>query len=224
MFSQYEIRARLVPALICAVPFLAFGYFFLASIDASFSEFVLAQVVGGVSMMAAVFLLLAFAARHVGMWLQDLMFKHGTNFPTTSFLLDADVTFSEERKRQIRAKVVADFDVDLSDYTTDTASSRRRIGEAVSHIRKQFFGKPGLTLQRNIEFGLAKNLAGGSILALVVSVIIVGLSTIVAGPVLLKLGIVMALIYVVMVVFGLIAMRTNANRYAAALFEEYLRT
>lgn len=222
VFSVYEVRARLVPALVCSVPFLAFGYFFLASIDNGFTQLVLAQVLGGISTMAAVFLLLAFAARHVGTWLQDVMFNDGDRFPTTLLLLEGDATFSEERKQQIRAKVDKEFNIDLTDRTSDTAQSRQRVGEAVSHIRKKFFGKKGLALQRNIEFGIAKNVAGGSILAFIVSIIIAVISFIVGMTGLFSLGIILTALYAIGIVFGVMAMGTNSKRYATALFEEYL--
>lgn len=222
MFSAYEIRARVVPALVCSVPFLAFGYFFLAGIDRGFAQLVLAQVIGGVSIMAAMFLFLAFLARHVGTWLQDIMFSEGDWFPTTELMLAGSAAMSEERKQQIREKIVAEFDIDLSSRTSDTLQDRRRIGEAISHIRKKFFGKQGLALQRNIEFGIAKNVAGGSIIALVVSILIVAISytTGMAGS--FFLGLIMSALYLLGTMFGLIAMKTNAKRYAAALFEEYL--
>jgi len=222
MFSVYEVKARIVPAAICSIPFLAFGYFFLATVDTGFTQMVLAQVIGGVSTMAAMFLLLAFIARHAGTWLQDIMFSEGDRFPTTLFLLDDDNTFSVERKRQIREKAKSEFGVDLSDRRTDTAQNRQRIGEVVSHIRKKFFGKTGLALQRNIEFGVAKNIAGGSIVALAVSLAVAVISFVVGLTSILYLGSIMSAVYSILIVFGLVAMGTNAKRYATALFEEYL--
>lgn len=201
---------------------MAFGYFFLAGIDSDFTKLVSAQVLGGVSTMTAMFIFLAFVARHVGTWLQDIMFSEGDRFPTTLLLLDVDTALSNERKMQIREKVKLEFDVDISNRTSDTAQSRQRVGEAVSHIRKKFFGKPGLALQRNIEFGMSKNIAGGSIIALAVSVLIVVISFATAMMGLLYLAIIMIAIYAVLIAFGLIAMSTNAKRYATALFEEYL--
>lgn len=222
MFSVYEVKARLVPALICSVPFLAFGYFFLAGIDAAFTQIVLAQAIGGVGMMAAMFLFLAFVARYVGTWLQDVMFKDGSRFPTTVYLLDQDNTFSGERKRQIRSRVKEEFGVDISSHIADTVQSRQRIGEAVSHIRKKFFGKPGLALQRNIEFGIAKNIAGGSIIALTVCLMMVSIGLMANLTTAIYFGLIAAPIYILLIAFGLLAMKANARRYATALFEEYL--
>ena len=211
-----------MPAIVCSIPFLAFGYFFLADIDKGFTQVVITQLVCGISTMMAMFLFLAFLARHVGTWLQDVMFAEGDRFPTTLLLLDGNLTMSEERQSQVRAKVKLEFDIDLSARTGDTVQSRQRIGEAVSHIRKKFFGKPGLALQRNIEFGIAKNIAGGSILALAVSLIISVISFTTGMMELFYLGMIMTSIYTLLIVFGIAAMRTNAKRYATALFEEYL--
>ncbi len=222
MFSVYEVRARIMPAIVCSIPFLAFGYFFLAGIDRGFTEVVVTQMVGGISTMVAMFLFLAFLARHVGTWLQDVMFSEGDRFPTTLLLLDGNPAMSEERKSQVRGKVKLEFGIDLSAHAGDTAKSRQRIGEAVSHIRKKFFGKPGLALQRNIEFGIAKNIAGGSILALVVSLTTSVISFTMGTMDLVYLGMITTFIYTLLVVFGIAAMGTNAKRYATALFEEYL--
>lgn len=211
-----------MPALICSVPFLAFGYFFLADVDSAFTQIILAQAIGGIGMMAAMFLFLAFTSRHIGTWLQDVMFNGGARFPTTLFLLERDNTLSNERKRQIRDKVEKDFDVELTNRADDTAQNRQRIGEAVSHIRKKFFGKAGLALQRNIEFGISKNIAGGAIIALAVSLLIVIVSAFTSFAELFYLGLFMVAVYAILAVFGVIAMRTNAKRYATALFEEYL--
>lgn len=221
MFSAYEVRARLVPALICSVPFLAFGYFFLASINSDFTHIVLSQAIGGVGMMAAAYIFLTFVARHVGTWLQDLMFDGGDRFPTTMFLLEQDDTFTEQHKDQIRNKIKDDFEIDLSGHTSDTAQSRRRIGEAVSLIRKKYFGKSGLVLQRNIEFGISKNTAGGAIVALGISVLIVIVSFITHQSGLLSLGLIMTAVYFTLILFGLLAMRSNAKRYAKTLLEDY---
>jgi len=222
MFSVYEVKARLVPALLCSVPFLAFGYFFLADIDSGFTQILFAQAIGGIGTMAAMFLFLAFVGRHLGTWIQDTMFNEGDRFPTTLLLLDNSNTLSEERKQQLRNKVKIDFDIDLSNRRDDTPQNRQRIGEGVSHIRKKFFGKSGLALQRNIEFGMAKNIAGGSIVALPVSIVITVISFSASMTSLFYLGLVMAATYALMIAFGLKAMGTNAKRYATALFEEYL--
>ena len=173
-------------------------------------------------MTAGLYFLAAYTCRHVGKWLEDKMFDEGASFPTTQFLLEADSHLSEERKKAIRSKIQNDFDIDLNTRTSNTYASRQRIHEAIGRVRQLFFKKNDIILMRNIQFGFAKNLAGGALMALGVSlvILIISITTPLEAPISISISLIIW--YGILSLYGLVAMRSNAKRYAHILFDEFL--
>jgi len=222
MIDKYELRAQFMPALLCSAPFIAFGFYFLSRLDTTFWGALLAQTVGGITMTFALYYLAAFVCRHVGKWLEDWMFKEGKDFPTTSFLLDRDANCSPERKKEILVKIKKEFEINLEGKTTDTAANRRRIHEAIGQVRRRFFKKNEMILQRNIQFGFSKNIAGGALVSALVSMALTLLAVLANDQQALQIALVLAVIYLVLAVYGLVSMGSNAKRYAQTLFDEFL--
>ena len=222
MPDKYEIRAHYAPALLCSAPFIAFGFYFLGRIDGGFWNTLLAQAVSGISMTFALYYLAAFVCRHAGKWLEDTIFGYGINLPTTDYLIEGSALCSAERQDQIRTKILREFDINLNSKKADTRDNRRRIHEAVGGVRRKFFKKSEIILQRNIQFGFSKNLAGGALVSLAASLALGIISAIQHNSTCLTVSTLLAAWYTVLAVFGLIAMKPNAIRYAHTLFDEYL--
>jgi hypothetical protein len=222
MPEKYEIQARFTPALLCSAPFIAFGFYFLSGADKGFWSTLLAQAVAGVSMTFALYYLAAFVCRQIGKWLEDKMYGNGLNFPTTDYLIEGSILCSSERQDSIRYKIEQEFGIDLAAKKADTGANRRRINEAVAAVRRKFFKKSEIILQRNIQFGFAKNLAGGAILSFVASLLLGIISVASLNYTSATVSALLAVWYASLSAFGLMAMRSNAIRYAHTLFEEYL--
>lgn len=223
MPDKYEIRAQYTPAILCSVPFILFSFYYLNTLNGDFWNSVGAQAAGGVTMAAALYYLAAFACRHTGKWLEDRIYARGNKFPTTEFLLDKDTSCSPERKQEIIRKINSDFSIDLSGRGEDTSSNRLRIHEAVGAIRQLFFKKNEMILLRNIQYGFAKNLAGGAIIALAASFATALFSVLAKAEAPFQISILLIVWYAMLATYGLLAMRSNSRRYAHTLYDEFLR-
>jgi hypothetical protein len=222
MPDKYEIRTHYMPALLCSAPFMALGIYFIAQLDDRFWDSVLTQAFGGVTMSFALYFLAAFTCRHVGKWLEDRVFGQGKDFPTTKFLLDSDTNLSHERKQEIYAKIKTEFNIDLAGKTDGGSAGRKRIHEAIGQIRQRFFKKNEMILQRNIQFGFAKNVTGGAIVAVITSLLLCVLSVLSGQHQVLKVSVLLLCAYILLGLYGLAAMKSNAGRYAHTLFDEFL--
>ena len=179
MADKYDVQARYAPALLCSVPFILLGFYFLNDIDSTFWSSAFGMSIGSLSLSAAMYVLASHACRIVGKVLEEKIFNNGADFPTTLFLLDGDANFTPERKKMIYSKINTEFGVDLSGKTSDSPQNRRLIHECVGQIRSKFYKKNEMVLQRNIQFGFAKNLAGGSLIAIIASIVGLAVSQVV---------------------------------------------
>lgn len=221
MPDKYEIHAQYVPTILYSASFAVISFYYLSQIKTDFWGTVLTLGVGGISMTFALYQLAKHMSRFVGVKLQEWIFRDGQNLPTTRFLLDNDTTYSAERKAEIVSKIKNEFGFNLSANTTDSFTNRRRIHEVVGQVRKRYI-KREMVLQRNIQYGFWRNLMGGALIALPVSVVAVTLGYVTR----LKTGLVMAslflLAYFVTGIVSFFAMKLCAKYYALALYDELL--
>jgi hypothetical protein len=222
MANKYEIEARYIPAIVCSIPFIALGFYFIGRIDLSFWQTVFAVGIGGLTMSIALFKSFNFICRMLGKLLEEKLFNNGLDFPTTSFLLDDDHEFSPERKVAIISRIKAEFNVDLKAKTKDTENNRRHIHETIGYVRNLHFKNDGVLLQRNIYFGFSKNMAGGSIAASIASLACIVLSIITSSAAALKISVLLLIIYGLSIAFFVAAMRFTSKHYALSLFDEFL--
>ncbi|MEK7074382.1 MAG: HPP family protein [Patescibacteria group bacterium] len=144
--------------------------------------------------------------------------------PTTNFLLFSDTHYSNEYKQQIREKILKDFGITLlskEQEEKDEMAARKRIVEAASLIRGKV--KDGrLLLQHNIEYGFARNLIGGSVIAFPTALIGVVLFYFFSYKVLPFVVLtVSATIYLVLIIFSKKIMDVFGVAYAKVLIQEY---
>lgn len=220
--DRYDVQARYAPAILCSAPFILIGFYFLNSIDADFWNKLLALSFGGVTMSVALYFLFAYSCRAVGKMLEERMFNNGLDFPTTNFLLKKDPTFSEEQKTNIRAKIKSEFGIDLDDKVSDTCNNRRRINEAVCQIRRKHSSDNKILLQRNIYFGFAKNMAGGSIIAILASLVATGLSMLFSLGAVMGISVILLLTYLLTTCIFIVSMKFTSKHYALMLFDSFL--
>ncbi len=222
MADKYDREARFAPAILCSAPFVAVGFYMLSQVDLEFWKLIFTLGVGGVTMTYALYQLAFHSCRWAGKYLEEKLFDEGRSFPTTSFLLDNDNTCSADRKVAIIKKLKSDFGIDLKGKTEDSLQNRIVIHEAIGQIRKKFFKKDTLLLQRNIQFGFAKNLTGGSAVAAIVSGLGLIVCSIFSATVASQTLAILLGIYTVMTIVSLWATRFTAKHYAITLFDEFL--
>jgi len=169
--ATYEIRARLFPSLLLAIPGLIFQYFFLNPEIADFLKFLgTLKFLGDITLSIAIVYFFYQLNRLIA---KSLFEKEEIFMPSTNFLLFSDSEYSDEYKRKIYEKIKNDFDLPLPsplEQETDELNSRRRIAEAMSLVRKKV-GDGILALQHNTEYGMWRNLIGGAVISIVISLI-----------------------------------------------------
>lgn len=170
-FDQYYLYARISPALLTAIPLILFNHFYINTELSGFLHTVSsAHWVAEISMPLAFILFLVFISRSISkMIIENNLYDGETKMPTTNILLYENDFYSTEYKNKIHKKIFDNFDIKLLSLTeeiTDEVDARRRIVEAVSHIREKVKGGR-LLLQHNIEYGFFRNLIGGSVIAFI---------------------------------------------------------
>jgi hypothetical protein len=226
--DEYEIKARYIPTFICMFPFSNFLFSFLG--DKFFVEFANSSswmFIGdfGVSfiLMIALMQIQCSIGKHL---IEESVFgKGGINFVTTKMLLYSGGMLSEDRKNQIRDKILKDTGVLLSskeEEKSDFSNAQLKAREAVNVIRN-IVGKGSKTIKYNIRYGFFRNLVGGSFfvltgsLACIIYCIIYNIN---------KNFLIFFGVYFLLFVF-LFTMKRNilealAYSYADRLFSEYL--
>ena len=220
--DRYDIEARYVPALVCSVPFAFLGFYYLSGIDQAFWQSAFTLTAGSVTLSAALFVTAIHFCRTIGKMIEVNLFRNGLQFPTTNFLLDKDANLTPDRKSKIRKKVLTSFDVDLTNATEDTEHDRRLIHEAVGHVRKSLYKKSPLVMQRNIQFGLTRNLLSGSLIASVVSAFGLALSNATHNAAAGNLAAVLLACYLLIGISSALLLRFSARQYVYALYDEFL--
>jgi len=222
MPDRYEVQARYAPALLSSAPFVIVEYYFLRQLSSGLAGKILAIGFGGLTMTAALYQLASFSCRHVGKYIEERIYDNGRDFPTTKFLLDNDLTLSPELKLQIYTKINKEFKINLIRKASDSPENRRRIHEAVGQVRKKHFKSGEVLTQRNIYYGSARNMAGGSVLAIIASLAAVILSLLDKSSGALGVSVFFLMVYILALPLSIIAMRFTARHYAQSLFDDFL--
>lgn len=225
--DKYSRTARVYPSLIILLPFLAFTiYCDINNLQAVFDDLLKVRIIGNLTISIVLLYLLTQINRILGKFIfERKMFRNELEMPTTNFLLFTNTEFSKEYKLQIRAKVAKDFKVEMpseSDEVADIENARKRIVESVGLIRQKV--KNGrLLLQHNIEYGFFRNLIGGSLIGLIMSLFDIYYfytnNNILIGAV----SIVLSCCFVVLLIFHKPIINHLGNLYAKRLIQEYLQ-
>ncbi len=222
IFNEYGRKARLFPALLCAIPFLALKHFLIDPyFGVSLTNKLFTVVIGDVSLIAVLMYLLSQINRLVS----KTLFEDKSKFPTTEMLLPSSQDVSTEFRQKIGKKVNADFQLslpNLADEQSSVENTKTRIKEIV-HLIINKVGSGRLLLQHNIEYGFARNLIGGSVVAFIVALgcnIIFGF--IFENKTAYLISTILSICYLIPVIFSKAILDHYSKEYARILFREYL--
>jgi hypothetical protein len=223
LFSEYGLKARLFPALLCVPPFLLLKHFAVDPfIDPSLTT-LWVSAAGDVSLAAVLMYLLT----QVNRFISKALFEVKSEFPTTLMLLPSSKDLSDEYRAKIDQRVRADFQLSLptaADEQASLSNAKTRIVEIVSLIINKV-GSGKLLLQHNIEYGFARNLLGGAIISLVTSVVSVAIfAWIVPSEAACITAVVLMAVYALPLIFSKPILAHYSKAYAPILFREYLGT
>lgn len=224
-FDAYELKARVVPAALCAIPAVVLYHYLLHThFDGLFTTLSHMQLLGYVTIEAAMtYAVVQLNNRLGGKILQSIIFRNG-RVPTTRLLMPSDPTLSLETKHDIADKFQKEFqkELPLFDQNITDAERRKRVSELMAYIRN--VTRTNLLVRNhNIEYGFIRNLCGGSLIAAVVSAasaIIFGIFAWNKDALSVSLGL--------LVIYGLITIASKplisyfGENYAKILFEQYL--
>lgn len=224
--NSYTIIARLFPGIISVIPFFVLHFYFLRpSLGQFWGELLTLRVTSEITILAAFLFLFIQTSRYISKTLfEKIIFKNGLLLPSTNYLLYLDSHFSAEYTSLIRSKIKKDFKITLPSKQKeieDDEKSRKRITEAVGHIRNKI-GKGVLIGQHNAEYGFFRNLAGGAIIALIISIIDLSVFILSFNEIALWISAVMVMIYILIILFSKKLIIISGNDYAKKLIEEYM--
>jgi len=222
IFNEYNRKARLFPALLCLFPFLLVKHFLIdPALGISLTSKLYTVVIEDVSLAAVLIYLLS----QINRFVSKMLFEDKSKFPTTEMLLPSNMELSVEFKKKIKDKVKNDFDISLPDVKvekSDIAGTKRRVQEIVSLIINKV-GKGNLLFQHNIEYGFVRNLIGGSVIALFISITCIFLfDFVIVNKTAFIISIVLSVGYIIPIIFSRIILNNYSKEYARILFREYL--
>lgn len=225
--DKYYIRAKLFPTVLTAAPAIIFFNNFIAplyneNLANVFST--LPTITNATFSAALIFLLILlnrFFAKEV---FQKIYFHDELRMPTTNRLLWADSFFDDSIKRKIRTKIRDKYDITLLSREEEAAEetrARKLITTAVSQIRISLKDNPML-LDHNIHYGFFRNLIGGSLLATVISLLILIFAFIYSYQKLKLIGIFLLIVYLTPVVISSFIIKKHGDYYSKILYEQFL--
>lgn len=225
--KSYYLTARLFPTILTSIPAIwACNLYISNHYHQGLKEIYsgLPAITDVVLSGAIIFLLVQvnrFLAKEI---IQNLYFKDELKMPTTDFLLKSDETLDKSIKKKIEQKISTDFNIKLlsiSEEAKDEIRARKLIATAVSQIRLCMRKNPML-FQHNIEYGFARNLIGGSILA-VTSGTVICITARFQGDHLTEQKAYIAIsLYLIPLIFSKLIIFRYGRDYAKILYEQFL--
>ena len=225
--TEYYLKARLFPTIICAVPLLTLYYFGFSEKVIDFIEFLkVYKWVSDITFSAAIIYLVTQINRFVSKEMfQNLFFKEEKHMPTTNFLMSSNTSLAQDTKRRIRAKILEKFGIELlsnEEENVNESEARAVIIDAVAQIRNVTRDNQ-LLLQHNMEYGFTRNLIGGCFIALLVSLFnLYFFHTIVINEQAFSINVVVGVLYLIPLILSRYLINRYGKNYAKVLFEQFL--
>lgn len=225
--DKYYIRAKLFPTVLTAVPVILFFNNFIAPLynENLANVFTTLPAITNATFSAAlVFLLILlnrFCAKEI---FQKIYFQDELKMPTTNHLLWEDSFLEDSIKRKIRTKIRDKYDITLLSREEEAAEEirgRKLIRTAVSQIRISLKDNPML-LDHNIHFGFFRNLVGGSLLALIFSILILILAYIFSYQTLKIFSLLLIVAYLIPLLLSNFFIKKHGDYYSKILYEQFI--
>jgi len=225
--DAYTVTARIFPGILCAIPFFILHFFYLRPVLGQFwGELLAVKITSDATILIAFLFLHIQVSRYISKeFYERRIFKSGFSLPTTDYLLHSDSHFSRDYTNRIHAKIKVEFGIDVLTREEELQvpdRSRQLIAEAVTHVRAKV-GEGKLTGQHNAEYGFVRNLVGGSVIGLLVSIIDgIIFSVVLPIPNAFWISFVLALLYLLVLIFANKLITAFGHSYAKVLIQEYM--
>lgn len=225
--NNYYFKARLCPTVLTAIPALILYNMFVAELYHEKLENIYSALptISNVMLSSVIIFLLVQINRFLSKEIfQKLYFKDEINMPTTDILLKSNDELEPSIKQKIEEKIKNKFDINLMseiEESADEKSARKLIATTVSQIRNVLRDN-SLLLQHNIEYGFFRNLIGGSLLAFIISLIIIISSHYVGDIATKNLGFILVIFYFLPILLSKVIINKYGKYYAKILYEQFL--
>lgn len=174
MVSEYTLKARVFPTILTSLPLILLSNALLEyEVKDWLNSSEYAALFGRGSVSLAVVFLLAQINRFIGAEvIQRLLSGDEVNFPTTRMLLPNNPLISDALRDALLLKIKKKmgYEIPTCIDTENEPRVRRLIVDCVREMRGKTRANK-LLLQHNIEYGFARNLIGGCLVALLVSIL-----------------------------------------------------
>ena len=227
-FDKYSLIGRIAPAFFSIIiPIIIFNSFYVSEEFSAFvGEMMAVKIATNLTVPVICLFFLSQFGRVIGKNVfEKKYFKDEKFMPTTNFLLFSDETYSEQHKLKIREKISQDFNSKLptkEEEEQDIANSRTIIVELMALVRGKLKENTFL-LQHNIEYGAIRNLIGGSVLGLLLSLgNIIFFKYIAVNELAANISVVTLIVYGMIILLSKILIEFYGQSYAKILFREYL--
>ena len=223
----YYFRARLMPTALTCIPlFILVHSVILKNYGGTLTPILsILPILSSMGISFALVFLLTQINRTLSKEIfQRFYFKDEINMPTTNFLMWNNKHYEASIKEKLRLKIYTMYDIELHtpvDEAADEESSRKRIMVAVSQIRNNLRDNT-LLFRHNIEYGFFRNLLGGCVIAIVLSILIVFYANYHSNNTLFYLGIILIIVYAIPLLLSKKILSVYGNNYAKILFEQFL--
>ena len=223
----YNYHARYLPAIITSIPALVFlnlcRLHFASDMNLNYLIFLPYIVQSGLS-VAAFYMQIQFNRVVSKEIFQRTIFKGEINLPTTKALLWCDDYYDKTTKTMFHKKIKELYGISLPSITLekkDKLDAQKKIIIAVSQIRNTLRGNAHVA-QHNREYGFIRNLIGGSLVAFIISVINIMLSTMMSNTTILSMSKIAAGVYLIVVLLSKPILVRFGQYYADSLFNQFL--
>ncbi len=171
LFDYYELRARVIPALLIFLPII------LSSISAAYVYSVsIALTTGSIVIAVAIIYALSFIVRGLGRNVESVLWTKWDGPPSTRFMRWSDDFFSQETKREYHKAIESEFGISLKDETAERENKSYAdklimdtFRQAQSLIRSK--DRKGVWNAHNAEYGFLRNIFGSRVLWLTLSLV-----------------------------------------------------
>ncbi len=227
IMNVYYFRARLSPAIVTSVPiFVLVHSIILKNYKEALTPILpILPILSSMGISFALMFILIQINRVLSKEIfQKFYFEDELKMPTTNFLIWNNEFYDDTIKLKIRNKIESKYSIELYnkiDEIQNEESARKIITVAVSQIRNDLRGNDML-FRHNFEYGFFRNLIGGSVIAVTISVIISIYAYLHMDTILLNIGLLLLVIYIIPLLLSRKILKIYGNNYAKILFEQFL--
>lgn len=226
IMNEYYLKARLMPTVLTIIPLVTFYVYVISpAIDTVLAPvWNLLPVLTDITINAAFMFMLVSLNRFLSKIIFQRFFYHDDlKMPTTDYLLPDNKDLDKVSRNRYYDLILHDFDIDmrkdLKSLKTEN-ENRIMIARTVGQIRQMLRGNKML-LQHNIEYGFFRNLVGGSVLAVIFSIVLIVISYKLEAGAMKVAAISMLCVYLLPIAFSKSIIKYHGRNYANVLFEQY---